>query len=1403
VASKQLIEWAIGQGVDVNVLYAQSQPDVVDRALQEEYDRANPTSFSAVSTWAIEQGIDVESLYNEGVSAQSLHESLLDLRQEIQEEQEVQNRFNEEFDKNKVWAIEQGIDFDIFKDVPAEQLNVAIDEERQKGASLSPLEKSEYGRLASNLLIQSGIDVEKWAIEQNLSSREILNKMKDFERRTPQVMEVRGKAVPPYYYPLYQAMEQDLGSKGITFNKDIPSEKRYYDAADWYIKNDTLTLDRLIDEQIDKFKTTPIGSAEVSQTDKLLNQVDSDVKPHVLTALIKAQNYKALERSLGKLRTEVIRPTSTWEMVKAMPGRMWQALPENIMSSIEGIGSLTSAVMTGALGIFDLGKGAAKTLITRTSEPYIEEATDIVEPIANISSYIGNMILKDSGSIFSGEPDSASTEIGKTLSKKVRNLKSRPLQSLVRYASENPLDFILYGNAIEQLAARGVVKTIPQIQRGVSLAMKTADVLNDTVGTSGYLNTANRTLQAIGTASNKLLSASLTPRKPYSSIISEYSVNEVGDITERIVKSVEFPATKIDDPFINLFIKGSFDETIRKIPVFEQALVNHKASVWVDNLKTQWDNWSYDARKYFDAEFTKLYNHIPKDEQDLISPFLEGKLLLQTKNVHPDLSEEFYDYVAYYHHVTDVIEQDKFRYGYLTREVADNLLYEPISTMTGLTADEIKNELGDLSKLGMAYVKRINSRASNPTHIIEQAVEELTDAPGTRKKVMSQFFRSDVKKKLGFQKKRGRFTPDEVAQMWERDYSIDMREIVPQWIADYTKMKSTEEVINGITNKFGIPVKVKDIKVVDEVKGIYKVGENVYDNSTIFMPEGILKFNKIKTNIYREVINSLDSSSADERLAKFYLETVEKGKSIEDKTLGSMFINKDVSAWLVPKGIEQQLKPLIYSIPTELRLFFDVPQSVWKSQVLGTPKWIVNNAVGNIFFKIMSGTKLGSMTKTFQEKYKYVLPLEMKTASSLKHVTKNEELGKALYTVTGQVIKKIKNSKAFRKVDELTDIPFTINSALEAPFSGGFYIQLAEKEAKKALGDKAAETDIYKYLYDIAWDEKYSDVKQKILSQVAQEYPVFNVTGKFERAVMRRVIPFYNWIKFMGVYSARLPVNHPFKAVALNELGNFSEDKREDLFIENFPFMETYIKEKGIPNRYSGMYPLYKDDDGSVVVFNANAKTPMNTVSNKLFTDPLSMITPLIRIPHSIITQENLMTGREFDTVPESMDKFDENAYLSMPEMVLRESPYYKLAHDLVVQARQYEPKGFFSVPTWSNREVIRNSKTGEIKYPLDIVDTLLNFSGFSITDLSEDSALNVLSDDLKNKMKEFKINQFNKNTNLTIKEMIELTNTIMYNITNKGSKEYQSIFKTIVALKQLDSEEGALAQIKATPRKY
>ena len=87
------------------------------------------------------------------------------------------------------------------------------------------------------------------------------------------------------------------------------------------------------------------------------------------------------------------------------------------------------------------------------------------------------------------------------------------------------------------------------------------------------------------------------------------------------------------------------------------------------------------------------------------------------------------------------------------------------------------------------------------------------------------------------------------------------------------------------------------------------------------------------------------------------------------------------------------------------------------------------------------------------------------------------------------------------------------------------------EELRKAAEDPVRGNARLRQLHD--------DVVQEVLDELID----FNDLSQFERAAIRRVVPFYSWIKGITKATARLALNRPLKAAFLTEVAQTIGEK--------------------------------------------------------------------------------------------------------------------------------------------------------------------------------------------------------------------------------------------------------------------
>ena len=548
-------------------------------------------------------------------------------------------------------------------------------------------------------------------------------------------------------------------------------------------------------------------------------------------------------------------------------------------------------------------------------------------------------------------------------------------------------------------------------------------------------------------------------------------------------------------------------------------------------------------------------------------------------------------------------------------------------------------------------------------------------------------------------------------------YSENLKEVLPRWMSEYVKHKNTEAFIGELTEKFGIPVSLASIKTVEN--GL-RVGDTTYPGYKIVAPDGYLRFFKGKTDAYKMTFKKMAEGGLDfdesisTVIADSLIGDVPAEMLLKSATKEFLGVTKNQKIYLVPGNVAERLEshatPLLGSSRFQnfIKVVYDTPVSAWKDSVLAfSPRWVKNNVLGDITFNTMEGVGPLSYGRAFRNKYKAVIPDELLNASFANVMKYNPKLGLAAKTTIGQMVDRLYKTKAVRGLGKAKDFGYALNTMFEQPFVRSLYVKLARDKAKNLLRLEKKPFSGKNILDKMETIKNSKELREPIVKRVKETLPVFNLTGNYERKYARRLMPFYNWYKFMTKYTAQMPAKHPFKLAGARGLGSLSEDTREDVFKDYFPYMSREIDEGGIPDRFDNLWPVGYSEDSRAIFWNSRGMNVFSTIEDIVNLDLMNMMSPVVKVLMERARGEEEFTRRKFETAEHGLD-FDEFKKQAPPigEHILRQFPQYTLLKQFAVPAKQYDSGTLF------NPEPILDPITGEYKYSIDDLEKILNFIG-------------------------------------------------------------------------------------------
>jgi hypothetical protein len=988
-------------------------------------------------------------------------------------------------------------------------------------------------------------------------------------------------------------------------------------------------------------------------------------------------------------------------VIKAAPAFTLSNAIENIPQNMEDIVKETGSLL------MNIGRFAKNALVNH------EEMNKQMQPAVELTG----AIIKDWQSMFKGEApkEISKLPIGFALDKEFEKIARQGIwQTLGQFAERRPIDALLITQAAKTAIGGGVRVTAQGLNKAIPKGTRIGDKLDSFLSTdrapivfempaeTQVLKTPeeiaagkqaskiNKVKDVLDNEQGKVavkLPDDLEVKKPDIKLAEKpeaaqggatLSPDETGIIPDAArprktvsepVKTVEFPREYSTDPLTKYIYQKSFDKILDVFPSAKKALAEHKANTLIDKLRRTYDQGNFTQRQKLIDEAMNEINMLSKEEQAIIIPYLEGRA-----SIIGDTSEQFKNFETWYRGLSDTIQNDLSAMGKLTPEQIRERLYQPLTKATGKTVDEITAELGNFTP---AYVHHT--------------------FPQTFSQKMGDFFADTTAK---------RYTPGFLKRSHGvAGYTEDFNEILPKWIAQYVKLKNTEGFLNDFTGKFGIPANIKDIK---EVAGGLQVGDKTYRGYKVIAPDGILNFYRGNVDFYKEVSKRLEAMDFDEAIADAVKASFEgQGKDF-------MGVSKNRKVYLVPDNVAKRLEsyatPLFGSqrIQNAVKLVYDKPTQIWKDFTLAAaPRWIKNNVIGDIVFNTIEGVGPLSYTRSFRAKYHDIIPDELLKASFANTVKYNPKLGLAAQSTVGKLAEAIGETTPVKLASKAKDIGYALNTMFEQPFVRSLYVKLARDKAVadlKAAKMPVTEENIFAKLNEF---KNNPAMREPIIAKVEKTLPVFDMAGNFERKYIKRIMPFYNWYKFMAQYAVNLPATHPFKSVGARGLGALSEGQREQAFIEMFPYMKREIEASGVPDRFDNLWPVKMGDDGKAAFFNARGFNIFTTVEDLLKGDFLNMMSPLIKIPMERASGRETFSNREYKTGEAGLDFHGKEKQVPpLGEHILNQFQQHQLLKQTLVPARQYD------TGTIMNPEPILDKITGEYKYPIDSVEKWLNYAG-------------------------------------------------------------------------------------------
>lgn len=333
----------------------------------------------------------------------------------------------------------------------------------------------------------------------------------------------------------------------------------------------------------------------------------------------------------------------------------------------------------------------------------------------------------------------------------------------------------------------------------------------------------------------------------------------------------------------------------------------------------------------------------------------------------------------------------------------------------------------------------------------------------------------------------------------------------------------------------------------------------------------------------------------------------------------------------VPKAHYDTALGMMRDPRTEIGRKFDNAMNTWKSGMLVyAPRWWVNNFIGNsLMYGMLAGVDLRSIRQAVRSLRKDdladILPPDVKAHGLVNEVME----GRRAFDNPG-------DNRVLTRVGRFTESMFHLQNSFEQVWRRAAYINQLKKQARDAgvLDRKLRIADADEALI-VAADELPGYVKADALDKALRFLGDYQNMTQFERQYMRRVAPFYAWLRVISRLTLTMPFKDPGRLLAMAYLGQIATQNEQPLDDIRAYYEQGALNLPGdMIMRTSGSNPLQ-----TLVEPISKLATGDVTGASREF---LGQTNPLIQLLVGKTTGVDSFTGREYTAPPIWNGSFDQ-----------------------------------------------------------------------------------------------------------------------------------------------------------------
>lgn len=408
------------------------------------------------------------------------------------------------------------------------------------------------------------------------------------------------------------------------------------------------------------------------------------------------------------------------------------------------------------------------------------------------------------------------------------------------------------------------------------------------------------------------------------------------------------------------------------------------------------------------------------------------------------------------------------------------------------------------------------------------------------------------------------------------------------------KLDNMSKYIDDITNSLAKPL--------DKI-------ENLQKGYVAFNPEKIKSVFFGKTNFEDLVVDGLKEHRSIEASLKNALQkNADELKTDAEEVLQKLQNSTDNLYQIPEKVYEDLVNSVSYKSNKALNIW-DIGTDAFKKNVLGlNAKWVINNRIGNTIMAAFKGTNLLNPmnVKRISKLTDDLFPAELtgETFHSSERMGKLKSTGyKGLDNVLSLLDgNSVNDSKVLSSlslpgkiVNKISKTVFDTNQKFEVMDRKTAYlkgIDNKKKEILKATGKKfMSDKELLTYA------KNNPKLKKEILKHVDDTLGDYSSMSHIERSVIKRIIPFYSWLRTITRHTLSLPKTNPIRTSIMSKISAFSHEERDDL---------PFYQKNAVDTDYKS------EKDSRELMLNYEHSVPYSTFGES-GENPMSLFDPAIK----------------------------------------------------------------------------------------------------------------------------------------------------------------------------------------------